>query len=166
MTGVLAIWFSVVLFGTWCALLLLLLLSLLLPPQLFWKPAELNVGPCIFLTLTLHGCSLTLMIWLSEGKITSVIGEKKKHLRKVKLSQQLQTVAAISKSSTSFQTELTIGWVFPGIYVLQWVEWVGRSDQRPLKWKTLLADDELFSEPCLPRPKLRTCGLDCPTMQC
>lgn len=131
--------------------------------QLFWKPAELNVGPCISLTLTLHGCCLTLMICLSEGKITSVI--RINHLRKVKASCLSSFKLLLqSQRAQQFSNQGHKMMRFPRHYISV----SGISGQiRPeisLKRTRLLADGELFSGPCLPRPKLKTFDLYCPTM--
>ena len=54
--------------------------------QLFWKPAELNVGPCISLTLTLHAHCLTLTIRLWEGTMVSLVRIKQLKVKASSLS--------------------------------------------------------------------------------
>lgn len=57
--------------------------------QLFWKPAELNVGPCISLTLILHVCCLTLMSHRSETTWCQPSNERKSDWKPKKLHEHL-----------------------------------------------------------------------------
>lgn len=68
---VVGIGYSVV---SWYMMMFVVVVVVAAAAQLFWKPAELNVGPPASLSLlTLHGCCLTQMFPLSGEKMVSLI---------------------------------------------------------------------------------------------